>query len=42
MRNDSKLLKDKNSLITNRSFRSPHPNVSTNALICGGTYAVPV
>lgn len=35
------LLKDKNSLITKRPFRSPHHNASTNALIGGGMYARP-
>jgi len=35
------LLKDKGSLITERSFRAPHHNASTNSLIGGGTYAMP-
>lgn len=35
------LLKDKGSLITERPFRSPHHNVSINALIGGGAFALP-
>jgi len=35
------LLIDKGSLITKRSFRSPHHNASMNALIGGGNYAKP-
>ncbi|WP_102273752.1 YifB family Mg chelatase-like AAA ATPase [Cytobacillus massiliigabonensis] len=35
------LLKNKDQLITKRPFRSPHHNASTNALIGGGTHALP-
>ncbi|WP_066296988.1 YifB family Mg chelatase-like AAA ATPase [Bacillus sp. FJAT-29937] len=35
------LLKDKGSLLTERPFRSPHHNASTNSLIGGGTFALP-
>lgn len=32
---------EKNQVIQNRPYRSPHYNVSSNALIGGGTYAMP-
>lgn len=35
------LLREKGSLITNRPFRTPHHNASTNALIGGGTNPKP-
>lgn len=34
-------LKNKNCLLTERPFRAPHHNASTNALIGGGTHALP-
>lgn len=35
------LLKTKSALLTERPFRAPHHNASTNSLIGGGTYALP-
>lgn len=35
------LLKNKGSLMTERPFRSPHHNASSNSLIGGGTFASP-
>lgn len=37
----SNLVKQKGHLIRNRPFRAPHHNASTNALIGGGSYALP-
>ncbi|MGL4738410.1 MAG: YifB family Mg chelatase-like AAA ATPase [Cellulosilyticaceae bacterium] len=37
----SGLLKNKGKLITQRPFRAPHHNASLNALIGGGTFAMP-
>ena len=34
-------LKNKSELISERPFRAPHHNASTNAVIGGGTYAHP-
>lgn len=34
-------LKDKSMLVSERPFRAPHHNASTNAVIGGGTYAYP-
>jgi magnesium chelatase family protein len=37
----SSMLHEKGTLITQRPFRSPHHNASTNALIGGGPFAKP-
>ena len=37
----SGMVKDGNTLVTNRPFRAPHHNASLNALIGGGVNAMP-